>query len=119
VLGSNPAGSAFLSGVTRAVMVTRINTMEPSSSENLKRFFDSYEVCKSYILAFGFPVGQEMVMARENQLLKQQLIVREAWEIGPYDIDVVAIHEDDNPIIPDGQKDAPVLRALQRRCSGS
>jgi hypothetical protein len=56
-------------------------------------------------------------MARENQLLKQQLVVREAWEIGPHDIDAVAIHEDDDPIVPDRQKDAPILWTLKRRRS--
>jgi len=118
VLGSDPAAGFSHAGITRTVMIARIHTMEPSSNENLKRFLDSYDVCKSYFLTCGFLEGQQLTMARENQLLKQQLIVREAWEIGPHDIDTVAIHEDDDPIIPDGQKDVPVLRALKRRRSG-
>jgi len=114
VLGSDPVVSFTQSTITHAVMVARINTMEPSSSENLKRFLDSYEVCKSYILTFAFQVGQQITIGRDNQLLKQQLVVREAWEVGPYDIDVVAIQEDDDPIVPDEQRNAPVLGTLKR-----
>lgn len=115
VLGSDPAAGFSKAGITQTVMIARIHTMEPSSNENLKRFLDSYDVCRRYILTCGFLESQQVTMAWENQLLKQQLIVREAWEIGPHDIDTVAIHEDDDPIIPDEQKDAPVLRALKRR----
>ena len=45
---------------------------------------------------------------------KYQLVVRPAWEIGPNDPDVVAIQKDDDPIIPEDEKNAPVLRALHR-----
>jgi hypothetical protein len=114
VVGSNPAASFSHPDTTRAVMIARIHTMEPSSSENLKRFLDSYEVCKSYILTLGFRVGQHIDLAPKNQLLKQELVVREAWEIGLNDIDVVAIREDDDPVVPDGQECAPVLEALKR-----
>jgi hypothetical protein len=118
LLGSDLAAGFSHLDATRVVMVARVNTMEPSSNENLKRFLDSYEVCKSYILSFGFREGQHLAMASENQLLKQQLVVREAWEIGPNDIDVVAIRDGDDPVVPDGQECAPVLRALKRRPPG-
>lgn len=117
VLGSDPAAGFLHPGIKHVVMIARIHTMEPSSNENLQRFLDSYDVCKSYILTCGFLVSQQPIMVRENQLLKQQLVVREAWEIGPDEIDTVAIQEDDDPIVPDGQKDAPVLRTLKRRRS--
>jgi hypothetical protein len=41
--------------------------------------------------------------------------VRNAWEIGPHDIDSAAIHEDDDPIIPESVKDAPVLKLIHNR----
>jgi hypothetical protein len=42
------------------------------------------------------------------------LSVREAWEIGPNDPDAVALKQDEQPLIPDDVKDAPVLRTLTR-----
>jgi hypothetical protein len=39
--------------------------------------------------------------------------VRDAWEIGPNDPDAVALRDDDDPMIPEGQEDAPVLRAMK------
>lgn len=96
-------------------MVARLNTMTPSTGENLSRFLASYEMHKNYILAYSaFSADQQVAVVHSNQLFKRELIVREAWEIGPHDIDAVAICEDDDPIIPNGQRDAPVLKTLEK-----
>jgi hypothetical protein len=42
------------------------------------------------------------------------LIVKDAWEIGENDIDRVVIRENDRPIIPDGNTNAPVLKILNQ-----
>lgn len=117
LVGSNPDKS--FSESEHIVFISRIHTMEPSTSENLMRFLKSSEVCKSYILNLGFMVGQQVNMVWDNHLIKQQLVVREAWEIGPHDIDAVAISENDDPIIPKGQKNAPVLMNLKMSRSGA
>lgn len=43
---------------------------------------------------------------------KQDLHVREAHEIGPHDLDSMAIKPSDRPVIPDGIEDAPVLNLI-------
>lgn len=52
-------------------------------------------------------------------LAKRQLDIREAWQIGENDPDLVALDEDDDPIVPEGVTDPPVNKALmQKRSSG-
>ena len=46
-------------------------------------------------------------------IAKRELNVRDAWQIGRNDPDVVGIREDDDPIVPDGQQNAPVLEVLR------
>jgi hypothetical protein len=113
VLGSNPDSTFAEAGIKRAVTVSRVHTMEPSSNENLMRFLGSYKEWKGYFLTFGVLQDNQVSLAWANQVHKQELIVRDAWEIGPNDIEVVAIREDDDPIVPDGKPDAPVLRVLR------
>lgn len=50
----------------------------------------------------------------ELGILKSEVRFRSAWEIGENDPDIVAIQEGDNPIIPEGIDNAPVLTALTR-----
>ncbi len=45
--------------------------------------------------------------------MKRELYVREAWKIGRNDVDAVAIKEEDEPIIPSGQENPPVLELLR------
>lgn len=115
LIGSNPNGELTRSGIARVVLVSRVNTMGPSTSENLDRFLTGYEIHKGYTLGYGvLSANQQVVIANSHQLFKKGIIVREAWEIGPDDLDAAAIREDDDPIIPDGQRDAPVLKTLER-----
>ena len=46
-------------------------------------------------------------------ILKREFNVRAAWEIGEHDPDCVGIRPEDDPIIPEGQVDAPVLAVLK------
>jgi hypothetical protein len=50
----------------------------------------------------------------ERYLLKTHLHVRWAWEIGEGDLDSVAIHPDDDPIVPSDVEAPPVVRLLER-----
>lgn len=89
--------------------------MTPSSDINLKNFLASYQLHESYILGCGFSYGGHMVMPPEAYLFKRQLIVRHAWEVGRHDLDSAAIHDDDDPIIPENQPDAPIFTLLNWR----
>ena len=48
-------------------------------------------------------------------MLKRGLIIREAWTIGENDPDMMALSEEDNPIVPEGIENPPVNKALARR----
>jgi hypothetical protein len=113
VLGSNPLAT-IPTGITRFSAVSRLNTMNPSSGENLQQFLDEYRRQRRYILARMEAVGGQWGIVKEEHLVKDQLVVRDAWEIGPGDVDMVAIREDDDPIVPKEKKDAPVLKILER-----
>ncbi len=43
-----------------------------------------------------------------------RLNVRAAWEIGGNDPDMMSLRPQDDPFVPEGVEDAPVLRALER-----
>jgi hypothetical protein len=95
--------------------VSHINTMTPPSDANLRRFLRSFEVVGRYYLT-GAVVNDERtspVPVPDTNIIKRELNVRDAWQIGMNDPDVVGIRENDHPIIPPGQLDPPVLEVLQ------
>jgi hypothetical protein len=75
---------------------------------------------KSYIIAPAVlkdgSIEPEVLL--EKGILKRELNVRQAWEIGRNDIDSPGIRDDDEPVIPDGQTQAPVLQVIDwlREC---
>ncbi|WP_073999740.1 hypothetical protein [Serratia plymuthica] len=101
-------------------MIARKNTMTPSTSENLNRFLSAFVEKKSYILSYAVVKDERII---ENSLVKKKSIrkfdinVLEAWKIGPNDIEVMAIHSDDDPLIPEGVSNAPIIESLKRKFS--
>jgi hypothetical protein len=115
IIGANPNVGFLRPDVRYTVFVTRTHTMETSSNLNLDRFLQSYKAFGRYFLApavmrNGLP---EPELIRDHHLIKRELHVREAWEIGRHDVDSAAIHDEDSPIIPAGQKNPPILELLR------
>ncbi|MGF1630705.1 MAG: hypothetical protein ACFCUT_14625 [Kiloniellaceae bacterium] len=94
------------------LMISRIQRMQPSSSENLDRFLASYNRFGAYFLVPA-QMGPPPTLSSELPLLKHQLHHREAWQISENDPDMMALDQDDDPIIPNGEVDPPVKRALE------
>ena len=97
--------------------VSRINRMSPTSSVNLDNFVAAYREAGDFFLApvlMSTSRGIVGEISRELAIAKQELDIREAWQIGENDPDSSALHEDDDPIIPAGVTDPPVNRALAR-----
>ena len=117
VIGSNITGQMAKRGVTNFVSISKSCTLTTPSDTHLKRFLASYRSHGSYLLSYGFPYNEHMIRTGEHQLLKQQLIVRHAWEIGRHDLDSAGVREEDDPIIPEGRTDAPILTLLNWRQS--
>jgi hypothetical protein len=114
VIGSDPASDLVADGVKNIVMVSRIHTMNPDSSENLERFIVDYDKAGEFILCQAKLNGGQIHLVARNKISKKRIVIREAWEVGPHDPDCVGISLDDDPIIPLGVQDPPVVRTLER-----
>ena len=115
ILGTNPDWSTIPSN-SQFVLVYRINTMSPTTSANLDQFLERYNAKKKYMLVPGEAQGAGIGrIAPKLGILKHELVVRPAWQIGEHDPDVCGIDLGDKIIIPDGVKDAPVLAAMARK----
>ena len=117
VIGTNPSAHLFSPDKKLAVMVSRIQMMEPSSDANLLRFVEEYNRFGGYFLGYAFVQESSPYpdVAWDRLIAKKELYLRDAWEIGMNDIDVVAIHPDDDPIIPHGKTKAPVIDLLKNK----
>lgn len=98
------------------VLISRVQNMEPPDLTNLNNFLDIYRRVGKYVILPAYFVSDKSFPEPlwDFGIVKAQLIVRNAWEIGRHDPDVVAIHDGDDPIIPEEVKDAPVIQALHR-----
>jgi hypothetical protein len=91
--------------------------MTPASSQNLDAFLKAYSDVGAYYLAPAVVGhgGQYPEPIGESRILKRELIVREAWEIGRNDPDGAGILPGDDPIVPDGVSKAPVKELLDSK----
>lgn len=101
---------------TKIALCSRFHKMKAQNFDNLdkicREFFKSGELTIVPIgLNNGIPIPCNVSSLPQIRL--RNFVVRNAWEIGPNDVDVVAIEASDNPIIPDGVE-APVLKLLNK-----
>ena len=99
------------------VMLARIQTMMPKTTENIDMFLRSFKEYGVYAL---FPAILDKMMSepkviRDLYFIKSALTVKPSWKIGLNDDDFLSLQVGDSPIIPDGIEDAPVLKALERK----
>lgn len=97
----------------------RVQTMMPSSSRNLDSFLHAYAEVGAYYLAPAVMShnGLYPEPIDEFRILKRELDVREAWEIGLNDLDGAGILPGDEPIIPKDAKTVPVQELLKLKRS--
>jgi hypothetical protein len=90
--------------------------MTPETTKNLDNFLEVYRRSARYFLAPAVvrPGDETPDLMTENIIGKFDLEVRDAWEIGINDPDIVALDPEDLPVIPPLVVDAPVLGALER-----
>ena len=94
--------------------------MSPETSINLDNFVTIYKRMGTFFLApvqISTTEGILEMPSAQFSIAKGQLDIREAWQIGENDPDIVALYEDDKPIIPEGVTDPPVNKALMRKRS--
>lgn len=98
------------------IQASRIREMDPQASTNLDNFLVRFRRHGRFFLAPALlprSPGSPQVFF-DLSVGKQRLYVRPAWQVGENDPDMVAIEPDDDPIIPDGVENPPVIRALVR-----
>jgi hypothetical protein len=97
-------------------MVSRTHRMDPPNHKNLDGFLQRYERLGAYMLlpAHYASETEQPTLFWNLWIGKSELTVRPAWQIGENDPEVIALSKDDDPIIPEGIKSAPVIRALQK-----
>lgn len=99
---------------------SRFHRMEPSSNNNLNNLIKGYEKFKRYILIPAHIDSKfNMTPFPELGILKTELKIIDAWQIGIHDLERVVITEEDNPIIPKGILDAPILELLKEKKKGN
>jgi hypothetical protein len=116
VIGVNPKVSKDPGAHRYFYLVSRINQMVPPDHINLNGFLEKYREMGWYVLLPVHYINDQTPPQPfwKYGIAKRALSVREAWEIGPNDPDAVALKQDEQPLIPDDVKDAPVLRTLTR-----
>lgn len=105
------------SGSTVGITVSRINQMTPATSENLMNFLKVFNKFGAFFLMPAqLPISSQSMPEIEFRfaLLKRHLHIRPAWQIGENDHDIVAL-DDEDPYIPEGVVDAPVIKAIAAR----
>jgi len=88
--------------------------MEPSSSRHLDAFLANYNTAGTYWL--GHSLGSDASnpeLVLDDAILKRELHLRDAWEVGRNDLDGVGVLPRDDPVIPADHPDAPVLELLR------
>ena len=99
-------------------MVSRINRMTPATSENLTNFLKVFNKFDAFFLMPAqLPIGSQSMPEIEFELalLKRHLHIRPAWQIDENDHDIVALDDEEDPFIPEGVVDAPVIKAIAAR----
>jgi hypothetical protein len=112
VVGPNLAESS-LSQSKIIVTVSRLNKMEPTSTENLDRFLVDYGNFGGFFLIPAKMDLSSPELLTQYALAKRHLHVKSAWEIGENDPDQVVFRHIDDPVIPADVEDPPIRRALE------
>jgi hypothetical protein len=96
---------------------SRFHEMNATKPENLNNLISAYNHYKSFRFCPAEVVlnVNKINPFEEFSILKHEITVRNAWEIGLHDLESVAIKKNDNPIIPEDIKNAPILEVLKRK----
>lgn len=98
-------------------MKSRINTMIPPDSKNLDQFLAGYERNNSYLLSYDVIKNKQLIplSSRRKYIRMFELNVIDAWQVGPNDLEVMAIQIEDDPIIPEGIENPPIYKTLKSK----
>ncbi len=121
VVGSNP--NTFPVDARFVMFINRVHRMDASTPDNLNRFLAAYTAIGALLLAPAFAPanfdGSQIPRVEMSLCIAVHHVnVRNAWEIGLNDIDVIGVRAEDDPIIPADVEDAPILKLIDSLKSG-
>ncbi|AWC22229.1 hypothetical protein CO731_01685 [Aminobacter sp. MSH1] len=114
--------SIMLGSSKRFINLARMNTMPVNNHRNLEGFLKQLDACGVFFLA---PASVDSYgnadLHMDHAILKRKVFPRDAWQIGPNDVDVMGVRLEDDIVIPKGESDAPVeaLRRLRQKSGRS
>ena len=115
VLGSDINRVRLRTDTAAFAVTQRIHTCTPASGTNLDTFLTAYRDAGAYYVAPAVATADEQYPEPigDFYILKRELIVRQAWEVGCNDPDSSGILPGDKPAIPGRVSDAPVTGLLK------
>jgi hypothetical protein len=101
----------------RIITVSRIHTLTPDTTVNLDRFSESFKKFGIYLLAPAIIDDTKSYprVLTDIGIVKRNFNDRQAWEIGPNDLDISSINDETKPIIPKDIKNAPLLELFKQK----
>lgn len=114
VFSANPELSIH-KGNKIVTTLCRSHTMEAKSDDNIKMFEEMYSRLKTFdIFPSGILNGQ-VKFHTEYAIRKTEIEICDAWTIEDSSFLSAAIFPFDNPVIPQGIQNAPVLKVINRK----
>lgn len=112
---SSKIDKAQFKEIDRIFVTSKMKTMENQDPRNLENFGRAFAASRRYALV--------PVTLRDDDgppdfhidlsILKREIVIREAWTIGLNDPDGMAVSPNIDPIIPEGQVNAPILELIE------
>jgi hypothetical protein len=99
-------------------LVYRMQDMTPVDSTNIDRFLFFYNKAGRYRLTYNLFAPTQPISPYANDIFieKRRLRIVPAWQIGPNDPASAALKGINDPLIPPGVSDPPVLKVLKQFC---
>ena len=121
VISSNLPNPKDATSATQFMAVGRVQRMDAETSVNRERFEKGFSNAGSYRL---FPAELDFETGRwrpfyDLPVTKTDVRIVPAWRIGENDMDGMGILPDDDPVIPAGEVNAPVLNLLGAKRRGN
>lgn len=116
-ISSNIENKEFKPG-NLLISASRFHEMNAVSSKNLDNLINGFKILKKYRLCPAKIIDLRTGAIEpyfDKAILKKELHIKNAWEIGEHDLDNVVIKKDDSPIIPENEQSPPVLNVLKSK----
>jgi hypothetical protein len=101
------------------ITVCRVHRLTPTTPRNRDGFLAQFDRVGKYLLAPGHFDSPDRApdVFMDLAIEKRALRVVPAWQLGPNDLDLAGVMEDDDPIIPPTVSDPPIIEARKWRAS--